>query len=140
MPNFRNLTVVILGFVIANVLLTIVGAFILDVPKFYSLVKNSRTTLGTIISTQPENQMAIQFEYVANGQKFVSVGRAEDIGKSFNDIQVGREVPVSYDYSNPSSATMGEPGRYLYSSLRGTLFIFVGLLICFVLFVLKRVI
>jgi hypothetical protein len=140
MPNFRNLTVVILGFVIANVLLTIVGAVILDVPKFYSLVKNSRSTLGTIISMQPENHMAIQFEYVANGQKFVSVGRAEDIGKSFNEIQVGREVPVSYDSSNPSSATMGEPDRYLYSSLRGTLFIFVGLLICFVLFVLKRVI
>jgi hypothetical protein len=140
MANFRSPTAVILGFLLVSVLVTIFGAVLLDVPKFYSLVKNSRSTLGTITAKQPENHMAVQFEYVANGQKFESVGRAEDIGESFNEIQVGREVPISYDSSNPSSATMGEPNRYLYSSLRGTLFIFVGLLICFVLFVLKRVI
>jgi hypothetical protein len=124
-------------FLIAGVV-AVIGAMALDVPKFYSLVRNAHCTTGTVVAKQPENHMLVQFKYEVNGEIHTSGGRAEDVGRSFDSVQIGDEVPVYYDTSHPASATMGDPNKYLSAGLRGTAFILIGLTVCFFMYILKR--
>lgn len=119
-------------------LITATAALFLDVPKFYSLVRYGRLADGVVISKQRENHMSIFFEYRVDDHFFQSVGRAEDIGKSFDAIQIGEAVPIYYDSTDPASATMGDPNKYLKSSIIGTCFILGGLVLCVLLYALKR--
>jgi hypothetical protein len=137
MLSIQKQITALLIFLIVALLIVGIGAMLLDVPKYYSLVNNARLTTGTVISKEPENHMAIQYEYEANGQRYTSKGRAEDIGKSFETIEIKESVPVYYDMSNPSSASLGEPNRYLSSSLRGTVFISICVALFFFLYVIK---
>jgi len=138
MINRKNLLLVLCLLFILDVIVTIVGAVMLDLPKFYGLTSNAGRTDGTVTSKERENHMSIRFEYEANGRKFTSLGRAEDLNTTFDQIEVGAHVPVSYDPSNPAFAILGDPRRYFYSSLRGTIFIFTGLIVCTLLYVLTR--
>ena len=79
--------------------------------------------------------MSVWFQYGIGDQVFTSAGRAEDIGRTFDSLQIGETVPISYDSTEQSSAVLGNPEKYLFSSLRGTGYAFVGLLICFLLYV-----
>jgi hypothetical protein len=120
------------------VLTGVVGAVLLDVPKFYGLSNRARVINGAVTAKEPENHMSVWFEYNVDGQMFRSAGRAGDIGKSFETIQIGEIVPVYYDPLNPAACTMGKPDRYLESSLFGTGFILVGVTILFLIFMIKR--
>jgi hypothetical protein len=130
---------VLIGSIVTAGLITVIGAWLLDLPKFYSLTQHGQAAFATVVSKEPENHMSIWFEYRVDGRTYKSAGRAEDIGKSFGEIQIGEDVPVYYDSSNPLSATMGRPEKYFYSSLRGVCFILVGLGGSFIVYVLKRV-
>lgn len=125
-------------FFIVSLLLTVVVALSLRVPEYYSLVKNAHPTTGSVTSKERENHMSIRFEYRVGKQVFTSVGVAEDIGRTFESIQLGEVVPIVYDDTDRGFAVMGDPRRRLNSSLRGTGFGFVGLLICFLLFALRQ--
>lgn len=114
------------------------GAFLLNVPKYYSLVRHAQPTVGIVKSKERENHMSVWFEYTVDGHLFKSAGRAGDIGRTFDSIQNGEAVTVYYDQSNPASATMGEPSKYLNASIRGTCFIFTGLMLCSLLYELRK--
>lgn len=126
-----------LGILFVGFILGAIGAFLLSVPRYYSLVRRAQPALGTVKSKERENHMAVWFEYAVDERLYQSAGRAEDVGKSFDAIQVGEAVQVYFDSSNPSSATIGDPSRYLYSSIRGTLFVIVGYVFCILIYFLR---
>ena len=117
------LTIVLIG-------VTMLAAILLDFPKFYSLANHARSATAKVTSKERANHMSIRFQYEVDDQIFSSVGRGEDIGKTFETVEVGDMVPIVYDTSNPQSSVMGEPEKYLYGSIRGIAFIFLGLSVC----------
>lgn len=125
-------------FFVVSLLLTVVVALSLRVPKYYSLVRNAHPTTGSVISKERENHMSIWFEYRVGNQFFTSGGVAEDIGRTFDSIQIGEVVPIVYDDTDQGFAVMGNPRRHLNASLRGTGFGFIGLLICTLLLALRQ--
>ncbi len=138
MAKSKNFIIVLLAFFFV-LFLTMITAMLIGLPRFYSLVHNARYATGVVVSKERENHMSIWFQYPVEGQIFRSAGQAEDLERAFDGIQIGETIPVSYDSTNYGSAVMGRaPEKYMYSSLRGTGFAFVSLIVCFSLYALKR--
>ena len=134
----RELYKILSYLVILIVGMSVIGAWFLDVPKFCSLVLNSVVSQGTVVSKEKENHMSVWFEYKVAGRTFRAAGRAGDIDRTFETIQIGESVPVYYDATNQESATMGDPNKYLRSSIRGTAFIFFSLIVVSLLYLVKQ--
>ena len=118
--------------------IALIGIVFLDVPKFYSLTKHAVPAYGTVVSKEPSNHMSVWFEYQVDGHGYRSAGTAGDIGRSLGEIEIGEKVPINYDESDPAFAVMGDPHKYLYSSLRGTVFLAIGVIFLSLVYVLKR--
>src|ERR1044072_589904 len=128
-------TLMILPGLFLAIILGVIGAALLDVPKFLRLTRHAQIVDGTVILKERENHMSVWCEYKVDGQMFKSAGRAGDVGKTFEAIQIGEIVPVYYDPMNPAASTIGNPERYLQSSLVGTGVIFIGVTVFFIIFV-----
>jgi hypothetical protein len=113
----KNPTLLVV-FPIVVLLTTIVGGLALNVPRDYSLVTNARTTIGIVVSKDSKQHRTVYFDYQVNGQTFRSGGSAEDAGTSFEAMEIGQTVPVTYDATNYSSALIGLPNKHLNDGLR----------------------
>jgi len=132
--TIASLLVIIMG---ASLVAAISG-WLIGVPRYYSLTRNARLANGTVTSKEPGNHMSVWYEYKVDGRTYRSAGSAEDIGKTFDAIQVGEQISVYYDQSNPASALSGDPQKYLYESLEGVCFVFFGVIILVSIYFLKR--
>jgi hypothetical protein len=138
MTNFQRRTLILLAILSAICIAGVLGALVFGVPKYYSLVRNAQFTTGTVTSLQPKQHMLVEFEYKVNGRIYTSGGKAENIGRPFYSIQIGDTVPVYYDASDPASASMGDPDRYLTDSMRVTGVFMLMLSFAFFLYFLKK--
>ena len=127
----------ILVFVLILLGTTGLTAYLVDLPKFYSLNQNVRSGTGKVISKERANHMSIGFQYQVDDQVFSSIGNAGDIGRTFDSVEVGDSLPISYDTSNPQSAVIGQPQKYLFSAIRGMVFVFLGLCISLFWYLIK---
>ena len=130
--------ILLIVFAILAILTTVILAMAIRLPAAYSLVQNGRSATGTVVSLERENHRSVRFQYKIDRQTFTSLGRAENIDRTFESMQIGETVPITYDATDHNSAVMGPPTTYLYDDLRGIGFAFIGLVVCFLLYLWKR--
>ena len=137
MVKSKNLILLIV-FATLALLTTVFWAMAIRLPAAYSLVQNGQSAMGTVVSLERENHRSVRFQYQVDGQSFTSLGSAENIGRTFELMQIGETVPITYDATDHGSAVMGPPERFLYDGLRGIGFAFIGLTVSFLLYLWKR--
>ena len=123
MNEQKKITRVASIIILITIMAAVIGAMLFDFPKYYQLSRYGIETQGTIISKEKENHMYISFNYEVRNQIFKSGGRAEDIGKNFESVQLNEKVQVYYDPNNPEIATLGNPSKQLKSSIFGICFV-----------------
>jgi hypothetical protein len=70
-------------------------------------------TTGTIVSTTCGEHASFKYEYVANGQLFMRMGKHSEGGLSCAALTAGLRVPVAYLAESPQMSVAGDPAAAL---------------------------
>lgn len=91
--------------------------------ELYRLTQYGARTEGIVTEKVPENHQRIKYSFSVEGKNYNWGGFAGDIGKNFDQISVGQEIPVTYEINNPNNSCMGLPETTFYPNLRLSIFI-----------------
>jgi Protein of unknown function (DUF3592) len=99
---------------------------------------NFKTTTGIIEEKIPENHLGFNFSYKVDGKNYSGSSYAGQIGRQFEQIQLGDSVTVFYEKNNPANQILENP-QTLFVRTVGQI-IAASLIIPFVgLFIFRRV-
>lgn len=136
MNSTRLIPLIIL--IIATVIAAISGAILFELPKYLSIYLYGKEALGTVVAKNRDQHMSVDVDYQVGNQVFRTGGHAEDVGKSFDALEINERVPVFYDRITPEAGVLGDAFEHLKSSFRGTFILLFVPTLFFVFFWLKR--
>lgn len=89
----------------------------------YQLVRNGTKSTGLVFDKDRENHQRIRYRFTLDGKTYHSSGFSADTGKSFDEIQIGQSVPITYETGNPYNSTIGDSESTFYPNLRLAIFV-----------------
>jgi hypothetical protein len=91
--------------------------------ELYRLMTNGVGTTGSVTEKIRENHQRIRYSFQVDGKTYAWGGFSGDIGKQFDQISLGDQVPITYETGNPENSSLGDPRTTFYPNLRLTIFI-----------------
>ncbi|MDQ3821174.1 MAG: DUF3592 domain-containing protein [Acidobacteriota bacterium] len=108
-------------------LLTCFSAFItsllLGTAKYYKLSNAGITIPARVTAKEPDNHQFIRYAYIVNGQSYEGEGSAGYGNPSFNNINIGQQIMVVYDPTDPHKSCLGDPTPRFHQTLIGIAFV-----------------
>src|ERR1044071_4949933 len=85
-----------------------VGVIALDWRKWHGLAERAVVTEGRVLDKEPENHRSIRYSYQVGARTYTGIGSARRGNATFEELNVGDRVRVSYDSEKPEESLLGD--------------------------------
>jgi hypothetical protein len=99
------------------------GLAALDWRRWDKLSGYDNVTEGRVTAKEPRNHQLVRYSYEVGGRAYSGAGNAGRGNPSFDQLNIGDRVRVSYDPHDPSESFLGNPEAQLRSLKTGVIFL-----------------
>jgi hypothetical protein len=110
------------GWIIATIGFAGFAAANLKLPSLFRLLTGGVETGGVITDKIRENHQRIRYSFTVDGHTYTWGGFSGDIEKTFDQVNVGDPVSITYEKDNPTNSCLGDPRNTFYPNLRMAIF------------------
>lgn len=99
-----------------------IGKMVFNPSHLELMTIEGKQIYARVVAKEPENHQTIRYVFDLNGVEYTGSGAAGAGNPSFQEIQIGDDVVVFYNPSNPQESILGNPWEDLGAQYTGIMF------------------
>jgi hypothetical protein len=100
-----------------------VGLLVFDPNADSRFARNGIRSSGEVTAKEADNHRLVRYRYVVNGTLYHGIGSAGNGNPEFDAIEIGQQVLIFYDSTNPQESRLGYPDSKRRANWVGVIFV-----------------